>query len=80
MNELLFLLILLFVTINVVQTWLIFTFKLLIRGGIIVGLMEATEIPLIFYLILKGGIIGFLAVVFVEIVQWSIIAYLTTKG
>lgn len=80
MNNLLFLLILTFVTINIVQTWLIFTYKLLVRGGLIIGAMEVVEIPLIIYLIIKGGIIGFSVVVFVEIVQWSVIAYLTTKG
>jgi len=80
MPNLLFLLILIFVTINIVQTWLIFTYKLLIKGGIIIGGLEAIEIPLIIYLILKGGIIGFLVVLFVEIIQWSIIAYFSTRS
>jgi len=80
MNNFLFLLILIFVTINIVQTWLIFTYKLLIKGGIIIGGLEAIEIPLIIYLILKGGIIGFLVVLFVEIIQWSIIAYFSTRS
>jgi len=80
MNSLLFLLISIFIIINIVQTWLIFTYKLLIKGGIIIGAMEAIEIPLIIYLIIKGGIIGFLVVVFVEIVQWSFIAYFSTKS
>ena len=80
MSTTLFLLVLIFVIINIVQTWLIFTYKLLVRGGLIIGAMEAAEVPLIIYLIIKGGIIGFLAVVLVEIVQWSVIAYLTTKG
>ena len=80
MNNSLFLLILNFVIINIVQTWLIFTYKLLIKGGIIIGAMEAIEIPLIIYLIIKEGIIGFLIVVFVEIVQWSVIAYFSTRS
>ena len=80
MGNLLFLLILIFVIINIVQTWLIFTYKLLIKGGIIIGAMEAIEIPLIIYLIIKEGIIGFLIVVFVEIVQWSVIAYFSTRS
>jgi len=80
MLNLLFFLILIFVTINVVQTWLIFTYKLLIKGGIIIGTMEAVELPLIIYLIIKGGIIVFLVVVFVEVIQWSVIAYFSTKG
>ena len=80
MNNFLFLLILIFVIINIVQTWLIFTYKLLIKGGIIIGAIEAIEIPLIIYLIIKGGIIGFLLVVFVEIVQWSTIAYFSTRS
>ena len=80
MNNFLFLLILIFVIINIVQTWLIFTYKLLIKGGIIIGTMEAVELPLIIYLIIKGGIIVFLVVVFMEIVQWSVIAYFTTRS
>jgi len=76
----LLLLILIFVIINIVQTWLIFTYKLLIKEGIIIGAMEAIEIPLIIYLIIKEGIIGFLIVVFVEIVQWSVIAYFSTRS
>jgi len=80
MNSLLFLLILIFIIINIVQTWLIFTYKLLIKGGIIIGTMEAVELPLIIYLIIKGGIIVFLVVVFVEVIQWSVIAYFSTKG
>jgi len=80
MPNLLFLLILIFIIINIVQTWLIFTYKLLIKGGIIIGTMEAVELPLIIYLIIKGGIIVFLVVVFVEVIQWSVIAYFSTKG
>jgi hypothetical protein len=80
MNELLFFFILIFVTINIIQTWLIFAYKLLIRGGIIVGAMEAVEIPIIIYLIIKGGIIGFLTVVAVETVQWLAIAYFSTRS
>lgn len=75
-----FFLILIFVIINIVQTWLIFACKLLIKGGIIIGAMEAVEIPIILYLIFKGGIIGFLTVVVVEMVQWLLIAYFATKS
>jgi uncharacterized membrane protein len=80
MTTVLFLLIPLFVLLNIIQTWLIFTSKLLIKGGVIIGGMEALEIPLIIYLILKGGIIGFLVVVFVETIQWLMIAYFSTRG
>jgi len=80
MNNLLFLLILIFIIINVVQTWLIFVYKLLIKGGLIIGAMEAVEIPIILYLIFKGGIIGFLIVVVVETVQWLVIAYFSTRS
>ena len=80
MDELLFLLIIIFVTINIAQTWLIFTYKLLIRGSIMIGAIEAVEIPLIIYLIIKGGIVGFLVVVFVETTQWLAIAYFSTRG
>jgi preprotein translocase subunit Sss1 len=41
--------------------------------------MEAAEVTLIVYLIIKGGMIGFLIIVLVEIVQWSVIVCLTTK-
>ena len=80
MQPIVLVLIIVFVAINIIQTWLIFAYKLLIRGGIIIGAMEAVEIPIILYLIIKGGIIGFLVVVFVEIVQWSFIAYFSTKS
>jgi len=80
MNSLLILLISIFIIINIVQTWLIFTYKLLIKGGIIIGTMEAVELPLIIYLIIKGGIIVFLVVVFVEVIQWSVIAYFSTRS
>jgi len=80
MDEPLFFFILIFVTINIIQTWLIFAYKLLIRGGIIIGAMEAVEIPIILYLIIKGGIIGFLIVVVVETVQWLAIAYFSTRS
>jgi hypothetical protein len=73
------LIILLYVILNIVQTWLIFAYKLLIKGGVIIGAMEAIEIPIIIYLIIKGGILGFLAVVLVETIQWLIIAYFTLK-
>ena len=74
MTGVLFLLILLFVTINIIQTWLILSYKLLIRGGIIVGLIEAVEVPLIIYLILQDGLMVFLVLVVTEIIQWLTIA------
>jgi len=80
MGNLLFLLILIFVIINIVQNWLIFAYKILVKGGLIIGAMEAAEAPLIIYLIIKGGIIGFLIVVVVETVQWLVIAYFATKS
>jgi len=78
-RELLFLLTLVFVTINVVQTWLILRYKLLIKGGIIVALLEAIEAPLIIYLILKGGVIVFFMVIITETFQWLFIGYSATK-
>ena len=80
MNNLLLLLILLFATINIVQTWLIFKCKLLVKGGLIIGAMEIGEFPLLIYLILRGGIIGFLTVVVGETLQLLIIAYFTLKS
>jgi len=80
MDKLLFPLILVFVIINIVQTWLIFAGKLLIRDGMIIGAIEVLEFPLIIYLISKGRVMGFLVVVFAEIAQWSIIAYFSTRS
>jgi len=80
MQPIIFILIAVFVTINIIQTWLIFTYKLLKKGAVIIGGMEAIEFPIIIYLIIKGGIAGFLTVVLVEIIQWSLIAYLSTKS
>jgi hypothetical protein len=71
---------LLFVIINIIQTWLILKCKLLIRGGITVGLIELLEAPLIIYLLLKDGFIIFFVVVATEVIQWLFIAYFTTKG
>ena len=80
MQPIIFILIAVFVTINIIQTWLIFTYKLLKKGAVIIGGMEAIEFPIIIYLIIKGGIAGFLTVVLVEIIQWSLIAYFSTKS
>lgn len=49
MDEFLFFFILIFVIINIIQTWLIFACKLLIKGGIIIGAMEAVEIPVMLF-------------------------------
>jgi len=80
MQPIIFILIAVFVTINIIQTWLIFTYKLLKKGAVIIGGMEAIEFPIVIYLIIKGGVAGFLTVVLVEIIQWSLIAYLSTKS
>ena len=80
MQPIVFILIAIFVIINIIQTRLIFTYKLLKKGAVIIGGMEAIEFPIIIYLIIKGGIAGFLTVVLVEIIQWSLIAYLSTKS
>lgn len=79
MTGVLFLLISLFVIINIIQTWLILSYKFLIKGGVIVGLIEAVEVPLIIYLVLEYGSIAFFVVVVTEIIQWLTIAYLTLK-
>jgi len=79
MNLFLFLLVTIFVIINIVQTWLIFTYKPLIKGGMIIGLMEAVEFSLMIYLFLKGNLTIFFTLVFVEIIQWLSIAYFGTK-
>lgn len=71
--------ILVFFGINVIQTWLIFSLKLLIKGGIIIGLIEVIELSLAVYFISQGWLVGFLVVVLTEIIQWSAIAYFSTK-
>jgi len=78
--NIIFLLVLIFVIINIIQTWLILTYKLLLKGGIIIGLIEAIEFPVLILLILKGGITGFLTIVIVEIIQWTTIAFLSSSG
>ena len=80
MTDITFLLAAIFVIINVVQTWLIFACKLLVKGGLVIGAMELVEAPLIIYLIMKGGMVGFATVVLVEVVQWLLIAYFSTKS
>jgi len=74
-----FLLISIFVIINIIQTWLILDYKRLIRGGIIIGGIEAVEFLLIIYILTKGETMTFLAVVLGEIIQWLSIAYLSLK-
>jgi len=80
MSTTLFLLVLIFVIINIVQTWLILTYRLLTKGGIIIGLIEAIEFPVLILLILKGGMAGFLTIVIVEFVQWTTIALLSLSS
>jgi len=79
MNTLIVFLIIIFVAINFIEIWLMFHYKKLVRGGIILGAMEAFEFPLIIYLIMKGGVIALGIVIFVEAVQWLIVPYLTLK-
>jgi len=74
MSNSLFVLISIFVIINVIQTYLILRYKLLVKGGILVGLIEGIEFPLLIVVILRGGLIGFLVIVSVESVQWVTIA------
>jgi len=42
MGNSLFFLILIFAIINITQTWLIFSYKFLIKGGIIIGLFNGS--------------------------------------
>ena len=69
-----------FVTINIVQTWLIFSSKSLKKGGLIIGLIEVVEFSLMIYLFLERELMIFLILVITEIVQWLSIAYFTTKS
>lgn len=80
MTPFLILLIQIFIVKHIIEIWLMFTYKNLIKGGIILGATEAVEIPFIIYLIIKGGIAGFLVVILVEIAEWLTIGFLTLKG
>jgi len=44
-----------FVTINIIQTWLILSIKSLNKEGSVIGLIEAAEFSLMIYLFLEGG-------------------------
>lgn len=79
MDNSVFVLIPLFVAVNIVQVWLILKPKPLIKGGIIVGLLEILEFLLMVYLLLKGQLVIFLILVTIEIIQWLTIAYFSTK-
>jgi len=79
MNSLLFFLILIYVAKHIIEIWLLFTYKKLVKGGVILGAMASIDIPFILYLIIKGGVMGFCIVVFVEVTEWLIIPYLTLK-
>ena len=80
MQPIVLVLIIVFVAITIIQTWLIFACKLLKKGAVIIGGMEAIEFPIVIFLIMKGGIAGFLTVVLVEVIQWLLIAYLSTNS
>ena len=69
-----------FVTINIIQTWLILSIKSLNKGGLVIGLIEMVEFSLMIYLFLERELMIFLILVITEIVQWLSIAYFTTKG
>jgi len=79
MTSLLFFLTLAFVIINIVQTWLVFRLKSLIKGGIIIGFLEAIEFFLMVYLFLIKELLIFSILIVIEPVQWLTIAYLATK-
>lgn len=80
MSNISFFLTLIFVTINAIQTWLIFTLRRLIKGGITIGLIEFFEFSLMTYLLLKKELTIFFCLVFIEIIQWLSIAYFATRG
>jgi hypothetical protein len=76
----LFFLTTIFVIINIIQVWLILFFKSLIKGGIIVGLMEALEFCIMIYLLLKKELAIFFLVVSIEVLEWLSLAYFSTKS
>jgi len=75
-----FLLVGVFVIINIIQVWLLLFFQNLIIGGILVGLTEAFEFSLMIYLFLKKELITFLLVILVEVLEWLSVAYFSGKG
>lgn len=79
MGHFLFFLILIFITINIIQTWLIFAKRRLVKGGIIIGFLEAIEFLLMVYLFLQRELLIFYILVATEIVQWLAVAYFATK-
>lgn len=78
MNILAFLVVL-FIVVNIVQTILVLNYNLLLKGVILIGSIEALELPLIVYLIMKGESRIFTMVIIVELLQWLTIAYLSIK-
>lgn len=78
-NNVLIFLVLIFVIINIIQVWLIFTRKSLIKGGIIIGFLEAAEFILMVYLFLQKELLVFSVLAVTEIAQWLVVAYFATK-
>lgn len=73
MSNLLFFLIIIFVAIHIIQLWVMFNYKHLMKGAVIIGAMEVLEWPLVIYSILKGETIAFLVIILVEVVFHLII-------
>jgi hypothetical protein len=67
---------LIFITLNIIQTWLMLTCKTLIKGAAIIGTIEAVEVPLTIYIMLTGEIVPILIIIGVEVIQWlSIVVF-----
>lgn len=77
--DILFLLIVLFILFNIIQTIVILNYRLILKGIIVIIGIEALEIPLVVYLIMNGEVKGFIIIVMVEIIQWLVISFLSIK-
>ena len=75
-----YLLIGIFIIINIIQTWFILFYNSLSKGGLIVATIEVMEFPLMIYMISQSNVTAFLIIVITETIQLLSIAYLSTKN
>ncbi|MFH1036731.1 MAG: hypothetical protein V1756_01510 [Patescibacteria group bacterium] len=69
-----------FVIINIGQIWLNFHCKSLLKGGLIIGLAELIELPLLIYILLKGCGACILVAFLTEAIHWTTIVFLSTRS
>lgn len=66
----------LYIFIEIIQTWFIIFEKRLHRGIKVIVLIEILELPLELYLILQGEVLIILLVISVMVLQWSAVIIL----